>query len=163
MSPQGAERREPGQGPRCEDLGAHPGGLRGAGLGEVAAYRFKCDLNEYGKTPAFWNAFPELNHNEIVGWNQLADVTSRSFLLILLRDSAEHPRVDLRIDITKALVEDNLAEVTEVRSEGIGALARVFSLILVTQLAAIYVALAYGIDPGPVEVIERLKKQLADQ
>ena len=43
----------------------------GHGLSAVAAYRFKCDLNEYGKTPAFADWLPELDHNEIVGWNQL--------------------------------------------------------------------------------------------
>lgn len=135
----------------------------GAGLGAVAAYRFKSDLNEYGKTPAFYNVFPELDHNEIVGWNQLADVTSDKFVLVLLRDPDEHPRIALRMDITRRLVERNVAEVVEVHAEGTAALARILSSILLTQLAAIYVGLSYRIDPGPVEVIQALKKELADE
>lgn len=135
----------------------------GAGLGAVAAYRFKCDLNEYGKTPAFHNTFPELNHNEIVGWNQLRNLTSCNFVMVFLRDSEEHSRIALRMDITKRLIEGNLAEVVEINSEGLAALTRILSLILVTQLAAIYVGLAYECDPGPVEVIQKLKKELAEQ
>jgi glucose/mannose-6-phosphate isomerase len=63
----------------------------GSGLGATAAMRFKCDLNEYGKTPAFWNAFPELDHNEIAGWKIHADLTAASFALVLLRDAGDHP------------------------------------------------------------------------
>ena len=133
----------------------------GYGLGATAAYRFKCDLNEYGKTPAFWNQFSELNHNEIVGWNKLSDLTTSSFVLILLRDPDEHPRIALRFDITRGLIEDKFSDVVELRAEGTSALARLLSLIFVTQLAAIYVALSYGVDPGPVEVIQNLKKELS--
>jgi glucose/mannose-6-phosphate isomerase len=131
------------------------------GLAEVAAYRFKCDLNEYGKTPAFSNYLPELDHNEIVGWKELEELTSASFIAVMLRDPEEHPRVALRFEITERLVAGNLAEVVELRARGRSPLARVLSLIFVTQLAAIYVGLLYGVDPGPVEVIQSLKEELA--
>lgn len=131
------------------------------GLSATAAYRFKCDLNEYGKTPAFWHFFPELDHNEIVGWNQLSDLTSRRFVSVLLRDADEHPRISMRYEITRRLIEASFAEVVEVRPAGRLPLARILSFVLLTQLAAIYVGLSYGVDPGPVEVIEDLKKELA--
>ena len=132
-------------------------------LGATAAYRFKCDLNEYGKTPAFSHAFPELNHNEIVGWNKLAEVTRDRFVLVLLRDPGDHERVKLRFEITKELIKGNFSDVIEVRAEGSTALARLLSLVLVTQLAAIYVGLANGVDPGPVAVIQGLKSQLSER
>ena len=135
----------------------------GAGLGAVAAYRFKCDLNEYGKTPAFWHQCPELNHNEIVGWNVLGDLTTERFVAVLLCNADEHPRIALRFEITRSLIEDQFAEVIEVPTEGHSSLARLLSLILVTQLAAIYVGFSYEVDPGPVEVIQNLKKQLAQR
>ncbi|MDQ4142767.1 MAG: bifunctional phosphoglucose/phosphomannose isomerase [Actinomycetota bacterium] len=135
----------------------------GHGVGAVAAYRFKCDLNEYGKTPAFWHEFPELNHNEIVGWNQLSDLTQKSFMAILLRSTEEHPRIQLRFEITRSLIEDSFSEIVEVPGEGQSPLAQLLSLILITQLAAIYLGLSYGVDPGPVEVIQNLKKQLAER
>ncbi|MDP9069427.1 MAG: bifunctional phosphoglucose/phosphomannose isomerase [Actinomycetota bacterium] len=136
----------------------------GYGLAATAAYRFKCDLNEYGKTPAFWNVLPELNHNEVVGWNQLADVTRRNVVLILLRSSgAEHDRISLRFEITRTLIEDQFADVIELPAEGRSPLAQLLSLVLITQLASIYVGLAYGIDPGPVEVIQKLKAELSNR
>ncbi|MDQ3940914.1 MAG: bifunctional phosphoglucose/phosphomannose isomerase [Actinomycetota bacterium] len=144
-------------------LGRIPVVYGGYGLGATAAYRFKCDLNEYGKTPAFWGTIPELDHNEIVGWDQLADVTASRFAVILLRDPDEHDRIRLRFDITRRLIEPNLAEIIEVPAEGTSALSKVLSLILVTQLAAIYVGLGYGVDPGPVEVIQKLKGELAQR
>lgn len=133
----------------------------GYGFTATAAMRFKCDLNEYGKSPAFWNFFPELNHNEIVGWSGLRDVTSEHLVLVLLRDPEEHPRISLRFDITKRLISGGAADSIELHPEGTTPLARLLSLIFVTQLAAIYVGLAHGIDPGPVEVIEKLKAELA--
>lgn len=133
----------------------------GAGIGSVAAYRFKCDLNEYGKAPAFANEFPELNHNEIVGWDRLDELTRKNFVLVLLRDSQENERIGLRFEITRDLIGDSFSEIVEIPSSGTSALARLLSLILVTQLAAIYVGLAYGVDPGPVQVIQKLKSELA--
>ena len=135
----------------------------GHGLGAVAAYRFKCDLNEYGKTPAFWHEFPELNHNEIVGWNQLEGLTKENFVLVFLHSDDDHPRIDIRMSITRALIEEQVAEIIEIPASGPSAIARLLSLILVTQLAAIYVGLSYEVDPGPVEVIMNLKKQLSER
>ena len=132
-------------------------------LGATAAYRFKCDLNEYGKAPAFSHFFPELNHNEIVGWNKLAEVTKESFVLVLLRDPADHERVKIRFEITTGLIRSGFADVVEITAEGNSALARLLSLVLLTQLAAIYVGLANGVDPGPVEVIQGLKAQLSQR
>lgn len=135
----------------------------GEGIGATAAYRFKCDLNEYGKSPAFHHVVPELNHNEIVGWNKLQSLTSEHFVNILLRDTEEHERIALRFDIARSLIDRQFAEVVEVRAEGRDPLPRVMSLILLTQLAAIYVGLAHEIDPGPVQVITKLKNELASR
>jgi glucose/mannose-6-phosphate isomerase len=131
------------------------------GLTATAAQRFKCDLNEYSKTPAFWNFVPELDHNEIVGWNRLSEVTRRHFLAVFLRDSDEPERIARRFEVTRELIEDELADVVEITAEGRSPLARALSLILITQLAAIYLGLAYGVDPGPVVAIEKLKRELA--
>jgi glucose/mannose-6-phosphate isomerase len=131
------------------------------GLAATAAYRFKCDLNEYAKSPAYWHFLPELDHNEIVGWNRLSELTAQRFVNVVLRDPQEHPRVAVRFAITRRLVESHLADVIEVRAEGHSALARVLSLIFLTQMAAIYLGLSYGVDPGPVDVIQSLKAELA--
>jgi glucose/mannose-6-phosphate isomerase len=160
------DRARPAPGNTAKELAARITGripvVYGAeGLTATAAYRFKCDLNEYAKTPAFWHFLPELDHNEVVGWEQLADLTSERFVAILLRDVEEHPRVALRFTVTRRLIEPRLSDVTTVETAGESPLARLLSLIFVTQLAAIYVGLAYGVDPGPVDVIQELKGELA--
>ena len=81
--------------------------------------------------------------------------------MIFLRDSGEHERIQLRFEITRKLIEGNVAEVIEVPAQGNGVIARLLSLILVTQLAAIYVGLGYEVDPGPVESIQKLKNELS--
>jgi glucose/mannose-6-phosphate isomerase len=98
-----------------------------------------------------------------VGWDQLAELTSKSFVMVMLREPGEHERVKLRFEITRRLVERHLADVVEVPAEGDTVLARLLSLVFITQLAAIYVGLSYGVDPGPVAVIQQLKAELRDQ
>jgi glucose/mannose-6-phosphate isomerase len=134
----------------------------GHGLASVAAYRFKCDINEYAKAPAFWNELPEMNHNEIEGWSGLAKIAGEPFVAVMLRDAGEDPRVSKRFEVTERMVRGSVAETVEVWSHGDSSLARLFSLVYVTQMAAIYLGLAYGVDPGPVEVLERLKRELRD-
>lgn len=133
------------------------------GIGSVAAQRCKTDLNEYAKTPAFYNVIPELNHNEIAGYAELAELTAAGFVTVLLRDSSEHARVSVRFDITRSLVEPRVAAAVEVSSQGKSPTARLLSLILVTQFAAIYLGLAYGRDPGPVEALDELKAELKER
>ena len=65
----------------------------GGAIGAVAAYRWKCDVNENAKSPAFWHAYPELDHNEICSWGQHGDVTRQLITLVELRHGFEHPRL----------------------------------------------------------------------
>jgi glucose/mannose-6-phosphate isomerase len=132
----------------------------GRGVGSTAAYRFKCDLNEYAKTPAFWNELPELNHNEIESWD--ATEMTKDFALVLLRDPSEHPSISRRFEVSRELIGGRAENAVEVMAEGQSPLAHLLSLLFVTQLAAIYLAIARGVDPGPVEVLQRLKQKLAE-
>ena len=132
------------------------------GLTRTAAMRFKTDLNEYAKVPAFWNYLPELDHNEIEGWSGAGDVREH-LAVVLLRDPEEHPRNSLRFEVTRRLIRPLVSDVVELRPEGTCALARLFSLVFVTQLASIYVGLARGVDPGPVDVLEALKTELSKE
>ena len=133
------------------------------GLAEVAAYRWKCQLNEVSEVPAWWNTFPELNHNEVVGWKEVADVTQKHLGLILLRHEGEHPRNAARIEATLPLIEDNLALVSTVKARGNSALARLFDLVYFGDFAATYLALLQEVDPSEIQVITKIKKRLADK
>ena len=126
----------------------------------VVAYRWKCQINENAKAPAWSNTFPELNHNETVGWEAPAEVT-RLVELVVLRDRDDGPRVNRRIQVTVDIMRNALSGVTEVWSRGESAVARLFSLLYVGDFASVYLALLNGIDPTPVRVIDRLKAELA--
>ncbi len=132
----------------------------GGALGAVAAQRWKCDVNENAKAPAFWNAYPELDHNEICGWGQHGDVTRQLFTLVELRHDFEHEQVGRRFTLTRALIEETLAQVLEVRAEGEGRLAQVLDLMYVGDWASCYLALDHDVDPGPIDAIFQLKDAL---
>ncbi|MEW6189206.1 MAG: bifunctional phosphoglucose/phosphomannose isomerase [Actinomycetota bacterium] len=127
----------------------------------VAALRWKCQFNENAKIPAFWHVFPELNHNETVGWELLQEITE-NFHLILLRDEGEPERIKRRIEITRSLIEDHFGDVVEVWTEGKSKLARTFSIIYFGDFVGVYLAVLNGVDPTPVHRITLLKRKLAE-
>lgn len=132
------------------------------GLGEVAAYRWKCQFNECSKVPSWWHSFPELNHNEVVGWNQMEALTKESVAILVLRHEGEHERIKRRIEVTIPLIQRNVAFVRQVRAEGKSPLARLLDLTYFGDFVGTYLALAQGIDPAPVAIIKELKKRLAE-
>ncbi|MGI5911560.1 MAG: bifunctional phosphoglucose/phosphomannose isomerase [Syntrophomonadaceae bacterium] len=132
-----------------------------AGISEVAALRWKAQINENAKSPAFYNVFPELNHNEIVGFEAPQPVLS-SISCIILRDRLDHERVKRRIEISKEIIKDRVKHIIEVSSQGESYLARFYSLVYIGDYASVYLALEYGINPTPVAVIDYLKTELAN-
>jgi glucose/mannose-6-phosphate isomerase len=127
----------------------------------VAALRFKAQLNEMAKIPTFHNAFPELNHNETVGWQNLQEICSRTHLVVL-REQGEHPRVARRVDITLDLIDGSVGHMTQVWARGETAAARLLDLVYFGDFVSVYLALALEQDPTPVTRIEELKKRLAE-
>ncbi|MGZ4756536.1 MAG: bifunctional phosphoglucose/phosphomannose isomerase [Acidimicrobiia bacterium] len=132
----------------------------GGALGAVAAMRWKCDVNENAKAPAFWAAHPELDHNEICGFGQHGDVTRQVFTLVELRHGSEHERLAPRFEFTRGLVEECVAQVLEVEAQGEGRLAQLLDLMYVGDWTSCYLALANDVDPGPVDAINALKEAL---
>ena len=130
----------------------------GAGPTAAVAYRWKTQLNENAKLPAFAGELPEADHNEIVGWEG-AGVAGR-FVAIFLEDTDQHPRTRRRIELTSRLIEPHAAATVFVESRGQGPLERMLSLVLLGDLVSLYVAVLRGVDPGPVAVIDRLKQEL---
>jgi glucose/mannose-6-phosphate isomerase len=133
----------------------------GGALGGVAAYRWKCDINENAKAPAFWNQYPELDHNEICGWGQHGDVTRQLFSLVELRHGFEHERLAPRFDATREIVHECVYQVLTVEGEGSGRLAQLLDLMYFGDWASCYVALQNDVDPGPIDAISSLKSRLA--
>jgi glucose/mannose-6-phosphate isomerase len=133
----------------------------GGALGAVAALRWKADINENAKAPAFYNVFPELDHNEICGFGQHGDVTRQVVTLVELRHGYEHPQVARRVEATRAIVDETVASVLAVTAEGDGPLPQLVDLMYLGDWVSVYLALDAGVDPGPIDAIARLKDELA--
>ncbi len=133
----------------------------GGALGAAAAYRWKCDVNENAKAPAYWHAYPELDHNEICAWGQHGDVTRQLLTLVELRHGFEHPRLEPRFVITREIIEEAVHQVLEVRAAGATRLAQLLDLMYVGMWVSSYLAIDNDVDPGPVPAIFALKDRLA--
>ena len=126
----------------------------------AAAGRWKTQINENGKAAAWWSLFPELDHNEIVGWG--ANPAARDAVgVVFLEDPDDHPRIRIRADLTARLME-GVRIAGRVGAIGAGPLARLFSLVVVGDLLSVVLAERADIDPVPVEVIEKLKGMLRE-
>jgi glucose/mannose-6-phosphate isomerase len=126
------------------------------------AYRWKCEFNENSKIPSFCHRFPELDHNEIVGYVNHAKL-SIPMHVIILRDDHDHRRVLKRMDITKKLIKEATKDgvtFTDIHITGDNILSRIFMTIYLGDLVSYYLALRYGTDPTPVELVEKLKKDM---
>lgn len=130
------------------------------GPSEIAAQRWKGQLNENAKTLAFYNIFPELNHNEIVGF-EVPEAILKQMIVILLKDKGDNERIQKRRAITGQVIEDRVFRIREVESRGQSWLARYYSLAYWGDFVSFYLAEEYGINPTPVKIIDYLKAQLA--
>jgi len=130
------------------------------GIYSAVAYRLKCEINENSKTPCWWNSFSELNHNETVGWERLANITG-NFILIAFRDPDEGPKIRTRIEVTLGQIKPYVAEIVEIPVEGKSKFAKALSALYLGDIASVYLALLAGVDPSPVVKIESLKAELA--
>jgi glucose/mannose-6-phosphate isomerase len=133
--------------------------VTGTGLTTPIAYRWKTQLNQNAKLPAFWSELPEVDHNEVVGWEG-APALGR-FSAIFLDDADNHPRISERVELTSRLVAERAHTVQRVATLGQGTVERVMSLVLLGDLVSLYLAVLQGIDPSPVAVIDELKDQLS--
>jgi glucose/mannose-6-phosphate isomerase len=158
-----------GDGPQMADeIAGHLAGRAafvygGSGVGAVAANRWKTQINENSKAPAAWIDLPEGNHNDIVSWTGYPALSADSIATVFLDDSGDHPRVSLRSRLTRDLIEASVPIAGVVRSRGTGALARLFSLVIIGDLVSVALAARSGVDPMPVDVIQDLKARLAQE
>ena len=134
--------------------------IYGAGILSGVAQRWKTQLNENSKTWAFFEVFPELNHNAVVGYEFPPEVKERIFVL-LLRSSLLHPRILLRYEATAKLLAKAGVNYEFVEAVGQTAMAQVLSLVLLGDYLSFYLAMLNEIDPTPVDSIDLVKDYLA--
>jgi len=122
---------------------------------KAISFRWKTQINENAKMPAFSNVFSEMNHNEIAAYQGM----DRKFTAVLIRDKFDNENVKKRMEICKNIMEERV-DVEEVHTKGESLLARMFSTIYLGDFVSYYMAIWNRVDPSPVDIIENLKKKL---
>jgi glucose/mannose-6-phosphate isomerase len=126
---------------------------------KLAAHLWKIKINENAKTPCFWNYIPELNHNEMVGFTN----PQAEFQFIFLQNEVETSRNIKRFEKLTQLFESRGLAVSNIVIPDFGnKLANLVAMTLIGDWTAYYLALAYGIDPTPVDMVEEFKLLLKD-
>lgn len=123
-----------------------------------AAYKWKINFNENAKNVAWCGALPEFNHNEFLGWS--SHPVDKPYAVIDLRSSFEHPRIQKRFEITERLLSGRRPAALVVEAEGDTPLRQLLWVIVLGDFVSLYLALLNGLNPTPVELIEKLKKAL---
>ena len=118
---------------------------------------WKIKINENSKTPAFWNFFPELDHNEMVGFTN----PQAKFFIIMLKDAEDHEKNKCRYEPTARLLRKKGVESEILDMEGDNVFYKIFSSLNLADWTSYYLAIEYGQDPTPVDMVENLKKILA--
>jgi len=130
----------------------------GAGATAAVARRWKTQVNENAKLPAFFSELPEANHNEICAWEAAA---APRLAGVLLEDRDQHPRELLRFELTAAEIERDGLTAVRVEAAGETRLERLLWLVVLGDLVSLELAEGRSVDPLPIEAIDRLKAALA--
>ncbi len=120
------------------------------------AYRWQTQLNENAKIHAFHHSFPELNHNQMVGFTKL----NGDYHVIILEDQGDHRRIKKRMAISRKLIKKAGVGSTLIDFTDVSPLVRMFSMIHIGDLTSFFLSEHYGIDPVQVAIVENLKKDM---
>ncbi|HZL07971.1 MAG TPA: bifunctional phosphoglucose/phosphomannose isomerase [Candidatus Dormibacteraeota bacterium] len=123
-----------------------------------AAYKWKISFNENAKQVAWTNQYPEFNHNEFMGWTK--QPVQKPYAVIDLRSSLEHPRIQKRFEVSERLLSGMRPAPIVVQAEGETLLEQLLWTIALGDFVTIYTALLNGLNPAPVDLIEKFKKAL---
>jgi glucose/mannose-6-phosphate isomerase len=132
--------------------------IYGCDLTVPVAYRWKTQINENSKQHAFDHQLPEMDHNELVGWSQNGQ--GPAFSAVILTDRDQHPRQRERAELTASLIDPSARAVVTIETEGESRVSRLMWSVMLGDLVSLHIAAHNGVDPAPVEVIDRLKDQL---
>jgi glucose/mannose-6-phosphate isomerase len=132
--------------------------IHGSGPTASLARRWVTQLNENAEAPAFASELPEASHNQVCAWERGGELAP--FSAVFLEDPDQHPRVRQRMEFTAEEVERTGARALRVSSRGETRLERVLSLVLLGDLLSVYSAVLAGVDPSPIDALERIKARL---
>ncbi|HET91152.1 MAG TPA: bifunctional phosphoglucose/phosphomannose isomerase [Chloroflexi bacterium] len=135
--------------------------IYGAGFLAAVANRWKTQFNENSKHWAFFEELPELHHNAVVGLG-IPERVRNETLVLMLRSPFDHPRIQVRWDVTRELLQREGVTAQVIQGRGENRLAHMLSLIHLGDYVSYYLAMLNGVDPTPVESIAFLKNRLAE-
>lgn len=135
--------------------------IYGAGLLSEVAMRWKTQINENSKASAFYEVFPELNHNAVVGYQFPAEARQR-MMTVLLHSLSLHPRVAIRYQVTAEILSKAGMKHKSVEATGRSSLAQMLGVVLLGDYVSFYLAMLNRTDPTPVPTIDHLKSRLAE-
>lgn len=127
---------------------------------ESISIRWRQQIEENGKHIAFHHVIPEMNHNELVGWKNPADLLKQSVVL-MIRSDRDHERVQIRMGINEDIMKEYAGEIIEIHAKGKSHLGQLFYLLHLGDWISVYLAEENEEDPNPVKVIDFLKGELA--
>ncbi len=125
---------------------------------EGVARRWSCQFNENAKTLAHFAFFPELNHNEIVGWE--VGGIMKDAVILYLEDRDDHPLTRRHAEVGLSLMRPFAGAIERIETPASGRLSRMLATMLLGDFASVYLAYMNGVDPTPVKKIDALKKEL---
>lgn len=132
----------------------------GSALTSSLAYKWKISWNENAKNVAFWNEYPEFNHNEFMGW--ASHPVEKPFTVFDLRSSFDSARIAQRFELSDRLLSGRRPAAVSIELKGNSVLAQMVWGAVLADFASTYVAILNNVDPTPVVLIEKLKQELAN-
>ncbi|HET7827262.1 MAG TPA: bifunctional phosphoglucose/phosphomannose isomerase [Candidatus Saccharimonadales bacterium] len=123
-----------------------------------AAYKWKINFNENAKNIAWWNEYPEFNHNEFIGWS--SHPIQKPYAVIDLRSNLEHPRVQERFELSDRLLSGQRPHAHVVQVQGDTLLEQLVWAVAYGDFVTIYLALCNNVNPAPVDLVEKFKQEL---
>lgn len=125
---------------------------------QAAANKFKIALNENAKNLAWWNVLPEFNHNEFIGWS--SHPVDKPYGVVDIRSNLEHERVQKRFEVTERLLSGVRPAPHVIVPEGDTVLKQLLWAMVFCDFVSLYVALLNGVNPTPVDLVEKFKAEL---
>ncbi|GIW66504.1 MAG: bifunctional phosphoglucose/phosphomannose isomerase [Candidatus Parcubacteria bacterium] len=124
------------------------------------AYNWKIKFNETGKIPAFYNVFPELNHNEMTGFDVKEGNKEliEKFCFIFLKDKNDHPRIQKRMEVLEKLYRERGLKVKVLNLDGVSIFHKIFNSLVLADWTAYYTGFEYALEPEQVPMVEEFKK-----
>lgn len=133
--------------------------IYGGALTYPAAYKWKISVNENAKNTAWCNQLPEFNHNEFIGWS--SHPVEKPFAVVDLISSFEHERILERFTVTDRLLSGMRPKAIRVEAKGESVVEQLLYLVLLGDFATTYMAVLNNVDPTPVDLVEKFKKELS--